>query len=68
MKNVLNSRAEGTLYVLHLQDFPLRIVLRHVVLRAIEYDKKKEMKGKGTDIEREENEGGIKRARFNFRS
>jgi len=36
---------ERTLYVLHLRDSSLRIVLRHVVLRAIEYDEKRREKG-----------------------
>lgn len=32
---------EGTLYVLHLRDSSSRIVLRHVVLRAVEHEKKR---------------------------
>lgn len=34
---------EGTLYILHLQDFFSRIVPRHVVLQAIEHGKRKKM-------------------------
>lgn len=38
---------ESTLYVLHLRDFSSRIVLRHVVVRVIEYDEKRIGKGTG---------------------
>lgn len=55
---------EETLYVLHLRDSSSRIVLRHVVLRAVEHEKKRRKRHR-----RKEREGlRIKRARFNFRS